>query len=109
MDQDWKHVKIDGIPPIDKCVAEFNVWERDYYPYSKFKIKIFALVNGRFEGYSNLEVKDQLGSSYCSVGYGATIEEALIDTIQYFFEMASWKDKSEWKEDDFIRPDPFDF
>jgi hypothetical protein len=104
---EWKKVRINGIANIEKCVAEFNVWELNKSPYAKFKVKIFESNKGNFTGYSNLQVIDELGSYYCAVGYGQSSEEALEDTINHFFTLVSRKDK--WDEADFSCSDSFDF
>ena len=104
----WKDIKIEGIT-IEKCVAEFKIFEQKYFPYSPFTIKIYEKVNGHFEGISDLQVEDSIGHFYCSVGYGDTIEKALEDTILYFFEMTSRKKPGEWVVSDFQWIDRFDF
>jgi hypothetical protein len=109
LSENWKHIKINGIVGIDKCVAEFDIWEQNYSPYAKFKIKVYENAEGRFTGFSNLQVISPSGYFDGAVGYGKTIEEALTDTIAYFFQLVSWKDKQDWKEEDFTESDPFDF
>ena len=105
----WKSISISGIAKIERCVAEFNVWELNISPYAKFKIKIFESNQGKFSGYSNLHILDKVGGYNCAVGYGNSIEEALQDTIDQFFQISSWKKPSEWKEEDFKCSDNFDF
>jgi hypothetical protein len=109
MSQDWKNIKIDGIVKIEKCVAEFKICEMNYSPYGKFKLKIFESADGKFTGLSNQQVKDESGKINRVVGHGATLEETLTDTLQYFFKLVSWKGNREWKEEDFAEIDPFDF
>ena len=88
----WNNYKSDIIGGIEKCVAEFNIYETQLIPYSKFKVKIFERQNGKYIGYTDLQVKDSTGSSYCGVGFGNSIDEALEDTINYFMEMLKEKD-----------------
>jgi hypothetical protein len=109
MSEDWKHVKIDGIAKIERRVAEFEIREQEYSPYSQFDIKIYEGAEGSFTGVSNMQVKDQSGNAECLVGHGATIEEALTDTLQHFFELVSWKDAHKWEEEDYEWTNPFDF
>lgn len=103
----WQDLKISGIARIEKCVAEFDIMELNYTPYSKFKIKIFEDSKGGFTGYTNLRIKDNIGDSSGGVGHGNTIDEALEDTILYFLKMLS--EKQNWVEEDFECSDPFDF
>jgi hypothetical protein len=106
---DWKKINILGIAKIEKCVAEFNIWELKISPYAKFKVKIFEDNKNKFTGFSNLMIIDKVGNYDCSVGYGDTIEDALKDTIDQFIKMTSWKRPEEWIEDDFRCSDSFDF
>lgn len=103
----WKKVNIEGIAKIEKCVAEFNIWELNISPYAKFKIKVFEDNKNNFTGYSNIQVIDEVGGYNGAVGYGNTVEEALEDTIKYFFELLSIKE--DWQENDFAWSDPLDF
>jgi len=105
----WKNIQVDGIAKIEKCVAEFNIWELDISPYAKFKIKVFEDNESKFTGYSNLQVIDSVGNYNCSVGYGNTIEEALENTIRCFIDMTLWKATDKWMEIDFLCSDFFDF
>lgn len=105
---DWKSIKINEIAKIEKCVAEFNVWELNITPYAKFKVKIFEGANGHFTGYTNILLKSMLdGSPECGVGYGKTIDEALQDTVQYFMKML--EEREGLTADDFEWSDPTDF
>ena len=103
----WKLLKVDGVPNIRKCVAEFEVQELEKTPYGKFKIKIFEDSKGNLTGYTNLQAKDSDGCPIAGVGYGSTIEEALEDTIKYFLKML--EDKKDLTEEDFECSDSFDF
>lgn len=105
----WKEINIEGIAKIEKCVAEFNIWELNISPYAKFKIKIFENKTNNFTGYSNLQVIDEVGGNNCAVGYGNTVEEALEDTIRCFLKMTNRKPPHEWVESDFMCSDSFDF
>lgn len=105
--EDWKKIKIEGIASIEKCVAEFDVGELVKTPYSKFKVKIFERQNSTFIGFTNLQVKDNDGCPYAGVGYGDTVEKALLDTINYFLTML--REKESLNEEDFECVDPYDF
>ena len=70
---------------IEKLVNEFEIWELKKIPYGKFKIKIFESSDGRFIGRTNLMVVDKDGEFYSGIGYGKNEEEALRDTIKYFY------------------------
>lgn len=103
----WKKIKINGIANISKCVGEFEIGELNKTPYSKFKIKIYEDIEGKYTGYTNLLLKDDSGCGFPGVGHGNTIEEALESTIQYFLEMLS--EKNMLCENDFECADSFDF
>lgn len=107
MMEKWKNIKIRGIARIEKCVAEFDVIELNKTPYSKFKVKIYENLGGKFTGYTNLRIKDGFGDASGGVGYGSTIEEALEDTVIYFLDMLDKKE--EWLEEDFECADTYDF
>lgn len=104
---EWKSIKIEGIGSIEKCVGEFNIIETLKTPYGKFKIKIYERQNGRYVGYTNLQLKDEDGCAFPGVGHGETLEEALRDTIEYFLNMIN--EKQSISEEDFECSDPFDF
>ncbi len=104
---EWKSIKIKGIACIEKCVGEFNIGELLKTPYGKFKIKIYEKQNGKYAGYTNLQLKDEDGCPYAGVGHGETVEEALKDTIEYFLSMVN--EKQNINEEDFECSDPFDF
>jgi hypothetical protein len=105
----WKDISIKGIAKIEKCVAEFDIWELYISPYAKFKIKIFEDKDSSFTGYTNLRLIDKGGDLTGPVGYGSSIEEALEDTINQFFLLTSYKEPKEWVEEDFECTDSFDF
>lgn len=104
---EWKNIKVEGIGNIEKCVGEFNIVETLKTPYGKFKIKIYERKNGRYVGYTNLQVKDKDGCAFAGVGHGETVEEALKDTIEYFLDMIN--ENQENSENIFECVDPFDF
>ena len=95
----WQDLKIQGIASIEKVAAEFDISELDKTPYAKFKVKIYESNEGKFTGYTNLRVKDGTGDASGGVGFGATVAEALGDTILYFLKLPSTKDI--WGEEDF--------
>jgi len=103
----FEQLRINGVAKIQKCVAEFVIWELNISPYAKFKIKIYEDQDNQFTGYTNIQVKDSIGDFYCAVGYGKTIEDALDDTIKYFFKLTAAK--NDWSEEDFEWADPIDF
>ncbi len=105
--KDWKNIKISEIASIEKCVGEFNVAELIKTPYGKFKVKIYEKQNGRYVGYTNIQLKDDDDCPFSGVGYGKTIADALEDTIRYFISMIDEKDSL--KEDDFAYCDLHDF
>jgi hypothetical protein len=108
VEQNWKHIKINGVVKINKCVAKFKIWELYYSPYAQFKVKVFEDAEGHLTGVSNLQVKNQSGNVEYVTGQGATIEEALTDTLQCFFRLVSWKGAREWGEEDYVYEYPFD-
>lgn len=103
----WNQIQIDGIARIEKAVAEFNVWEVEKIPHGKFKVKIYEQPDGKYLGYTNLQVKDENDSFYAAVGHGDTIEAALEDTIRYFLSLLQRKEN--WDEADFSYGDSSDF
>ena len=105
--ENWKNIDIKGIDGIEKCIAEFRIWDINRTPYAKYKVKIFEDEKGRFNGFTNLQVIDKIGSYYAAVGSGNTVEEALEDTLNYMGELLSIKEV--WEESDFQCVDPFDF
>lgn len=108
MSEKWKEIRIKGIAKIDKCVAEFAVWEFDKTPWAKFKVKVFESDDGKFTGYTNLQLKSLLdGSPEAGVGHGNTIEEALEDTIHYFMSMLN--EREDLSDKDFEACNPYDF
>ena len=103
----WQNFEIKGIGNIEKCVGEFNIFETLNTPYGKFKIKIYERKNGKYVGYTNLQIKDKDGCALAGVGHGETIDEALKDTIEYFLDMID--ENKNICEDIFECSDPFDF
>ncbi|WP_054950184.1 hypothetical protein [Numidum massiliense] len=107
-DEDNIHVNVKGIARVERCVAEFDVWELQKTPFSKFKVKIIESTDGIFTGYTNLILKNlEDGSPDGEAGHGATVEEALENTLKYFMEMLN--ERQELTEDDFEWADPDDF
>lgn len=103
----WKEIKLSEIIKIDKFVAEFEVWELEKIPYGKFKVKIFESADGKYTGRTNLMVIDEKGSFCPGVGYGKTEEQALSDTIKYFYSLIDEVDNL--SEDSFQYVDAMDF
>jgi hypothetical protein len=104
---DWKDLKINGIAKIEKCVAEFDVWELNLTPWGKFKVKIFEGFDGNYTGHTNLMLRNEDGSPEAGVGFGSTVEEALNDTINYFLKMLG--ERENINKNDFESADPYDF
>lgn len=110
--EEWKKIKIDDVVAIEKSVAEFNVIELKYTPWRKFKVKIFEDVQGKFTGYTNLMLRDRMESntSYCGVGHGNTMSEALEETVNNFMKMVKERAKEKALDDsDFEVSDAYDF
>ena len=104
----WRNIQIVGIASVDKLVAEFQVWELNKTPYGKFKVRVYEKKDGNFVGYTNIQLKpldDECPES--GVGYGATVDEALNDTINYFMNMINLRE--DLSEEDFDWSDPHDF
>ncbi|MBG9790326.1 hypothetical protein P4V47_25895 [Brevibacillus laterosporus] len=106
--RNWKDITITGVNTIDRVVAEFHVWATGKIPYGKFKVKILENKRGGFVGVPNLAVKNETDGTpdYIS-GLGSSIEEALEDTIKYFFQTLEGRENL--SEDDFEWSDPHDF
>ena len=97
----WKEISIEGITSIEKCIAEFEVWELQKSPYGKFRVKVYEDRNKKYKGYTNLkELKEIEEDFYFVMGYGMTIEECLRDTINEMVKVLNKKEN--WDEDDFI-------
>lgn len=107
MKRDWKKIEVNGIANIEKCVGEFNITELINTPHGKFKIKVFEKRNGKYVGYTNLQIKDKDGCPFSAVGYGNTISDALEDTILYFLKMI--EEKENITIEDYVCSDSFDF
>jgi hypothetical protein len=110
--ENWKKLDIDGIVDIEKCVAEFNVWELRKTPWGKFKVKIFENANGNFTGYTNLMLRDETEdhTPYGGVGHGNDIAGALEDTVYYFMKMINERmEKGTLNEEDFEVAESYDF
>jgi len=106
--EQWKSVSINGIARIEKCVAEFQVWELNKTPFGKFRVKIYERPDGTFAGFTNIQLKSPKdGSAECGVGYGSTVSEALEDTVKYFLDLL--KDRETLTEGDFEWAHPDDF
>lgn len=84
---DWKNIKINGVVKIERLVDEFEVWELNKIPYGKFKVKVFETTEGKFTGRTNLMVIDQKECFSAGIGFGTTVNEALKDTIEYFYSL----------------------
>lgn len=96
----WKEIHIEGITSIERCIAEFEVWELEKSPYAKFRVKVYEDRNRKYKGYTNLrELKERKEDFSSVMGYGMTIEECLRDTINEMLKMLSGKE--DCQEDDF--------
>jgi hypothetical protein len=106
--ENWKTVKITGVARIEKCVAEFQVWELNKTPFGKFKVKIFERPDGTFAGFTNIQLKSpDKDSAECGVGYGDTVSEALEDTIKYLLGLVNGREKLTEEDFDWAHPDDF--
>lgn len=85
--EDWKKIKIEGIAKIERLVDEFEVWEFEKIPYGKFKVKIFESNDSKYIGRTNLMVIDKSKDFFQGIGEGDTVQEALEDTIRYFYSL----------------------
>ena len=102
-----KIIEDNNIARIEKLVNEFEIWELEKIPYGKFKIKIFESLNGSFIGRTNLMVIDKTGEFCSGIGYGKNVEEALGDTIRYFYSLIDEVDNL--NEQCFSYVDPTEF
>lgn len=104
----WKNINISSVSKVEKLEAEFQIWELKVIPSGKFKVRIYQRSNNKLIGYTNIKVKDPSNDFFdCGVGFGATISEALEDTIKNFFNMLNNYNPS--LETDFEWMDPSDF
>lgn len=106
----WKNLRIKYIGKIDaKCVVEFNLYGKKNTPWERFKIKIFEFNNGRFYGYTNLQIyltpqKDDPNSAF---GMGKTVEETFRNVLKDFYDMIHKIDNT--LINNFTKRDPYDF
>lgn len=108
---EWKKIEVIGISAIEKCVAEFQVWEIETIPSGKFKVKIFENKRGSFKGFANVSVIVDESPEFC-VGSGNTIEMALENTIKNLVMDLKNKKSTKGEEltdEDFVWADPNDF
>lgn len=109
MENSWKRIKIDEVKMIEKCIAEFRIWELNRSPYAKIKVKIYENSKGEFRGQGNLLVDDGTGQFQTIEGVGKTMEETLENTLKHFMYMLSRKPEREWEEKDFKCIEGYDF
>lgn len=84
----WKEIKLENLSGIDKCVGEFQVWMIGILPYAKMKVKIFESNEGKFTGYTDIQIKRSFDGSFeGAVGFGESVDTALENTIKYFLKM----------------------
>ncbi len=82
----WHSLKITGVSRIRREVARFLVEPvRDDLPMG-FRIKIEEDQDGHFFGYPEIAILDPAGTPDFTSGRGATIEEALSDTMEYLLK-----------------------
>jgi len=106
----WRDIKIENIDAIEKCVAEFEItalrffeelYEDEIIHYGAFKVKIYERQNmhsssqgSGFTGFTNLRIKSPDGGYEGGIGFGATIEESLEETIRNFMSnLKKFKDE----------------
>lgn len=83
----WRKTESINIVKIERFVEEFELWDLRNIPHGKFKIKIYESSDGKFTGRTNLMVIDKTGNYNAGVGYGETTDDALNDTIRYFYSL----------------------
>lgn len=105
--EDWKKIKIEGIAKIERLVDEFEVWEFDKIPYGKFKVKVFETIDGKYTGRTNLMVMDKTNNFCAGIGKGSTVQDALADTIRYFYTLVDEVDNLTEKSFEYV--DAVDF
>ncbi|WP_025683446.1 hypothetical protein [Paenibacillus maysiensis] len=104
----WKNMNITGVARIEKCVAEFQVWELNKIPFGKFKVKVYERPDGTFAGFTNIQLKSlEDDSTESGVGFGKTISETLEDTVKYFMSMLNARDDLSKDDFDWSHPDDF--
>jgi hypothetical protein len=108
---DWKSIKVAGIGRIDRVVATFEVWSDGSLPFAKFKIKIVERIGGDFAGFANVAIRGSVtGDPEWVAGLGDSAEQALRDTLDYFFkEIEQHAENRSLTSDDFEWADPADF
>ncbi len=78
---------MDGIGGIYRVVAEFYVWLDDLVPTEKMKVKVVERC-GCFVGNANPSILNRAaGSPDGDVGFGASVDEALNETLSKFMRI----------------------
>jgi hypothetical protein len=73
-----------------RCVAEYEIELIENLPFQRLKIKIYSPLsneNIKYNGNTNIQIRDSTNSYYAALGLGKTIEEALNNTINNFLYM----------------------
>lgn len=87
----WHKLQIEGVSRIKREVARFVVEPiRDDLPMA-FRVKIVEEQDGLFYGYPEIAILDATGTPDFTSGRGATIEEALSDTVKYLLKTLEGK------------------
>lgn len=88
----WRTIQIEGVARIEREVARFTVeTKRDDLPMA-FRIKIIERADGDFIGYPEIAIKDAAGQPDWTSGRGASVEEALADTVRFLLETVQGKE-----------------
>lgn len=84
----WHNLKNHRIEKIEKCVAEYQIWMHTVLPYGKLKIKIYEEQDKPYTGITDIRIRRKFDGEFeGGIGYGKSIDEALEDTLKWFFEI----------------------
>lgn len=76
-----------GIKKIERVAAYFEVWLDDPFPFAKMRVKVVERASADYLAVANLHLRDmKTGLADPTAGLGATLEEALHDLLEVFFQ-----------------------
>jgi hypothetical protein len=105
---DWRNLKVEGLGPVAREVAVFQVGPPlARLPFASFKVKVIERPDGSYLGLPNVARRSADGSPDWIGGLGASIEEALEDTLRWF--VRSLNEDDDTTEEDFVWAAPEDF
>jgi len=107
----WQDLKPDHVVQISRVAAVFEVWVEQDIPIAAFKVKVLERQTGDFLAVPNIAVRNAgTRQPEWTSGLGASIEEALVDALKYFFmEIGQNMPARPLAEEDFMWADSGEF